>query len=253
VENQIPDQTNTNPGGAAPADRCCRHTKTDGRPCHNWAPRGQDFCRKHDLFLHARTERPINVPLLEDEDSIVLLLSETLRAMAWGTLPVANGRILLDGCRLAHSIHSRKLETAKLRLKVRQMRIPEHEIFGGDAGLPSQPPASSQRGEANAEPDSDPRNLQPCEEPLTTPLLQPPDQRYHRFRDLKKNWDKEMLRGENEMTDMHHKRYGETKEDFLASRATPFEHLEAQDLELKKARDLSAALTAKKESATVND
>jgi hypothetical protein len=242
-----------NSGGAAPAEHQCRHTKTDGQPCRNWVVRGQDFCHKHDLFLRARPERPIDVPLLEDEDSIVLLLSETLRALAWGAIPVANGRALLDGCRLAHAIHSKKLETAKFRFRVRQMGIPQHEIFGGHP----EPTAASQESDGNFRPEQDTPEPGPKPgpepAPLTTPLIQPPDPRYHRFRDLKKNWNKELVKVEKEMGDMVAPRYGETRDDFNDSRALPFDHLAEMDREVEKARAMAAALTAKNESEQVNN
>lgn len=209
------DGEQSNSGGAAPTDRCCRYTKSDGKPCRDWAARGQDYCHRHDIFLHGRPERPIDVPLLEDEASIVLLLSETLRAMAWGTLPVANGRMLLAGCRLAHTMQMQKLETAKFRLRLRRMGIREEEIFDPAPGaVESQEPDSDDT--ANAEGEN---------EPLTTPLLQPPNQRFHKFRDLKKNWDKELGKVESEMTDMFAPRYKETREEFNASRVTPFDEL----------------------------
>jgi hypothetical protein len=205
----------SNVGGAAPAHRRCQYTKSDGKPCRSWAVRGQDFCHRHDLFLHSRAQRPIDVPLLEDEASIVLLLSETLRAMAWGTLPVANGRMLLAGCRLAHTIQMQKLEMGKFRLRLRRMGIREEEIFDPAPGtVESQAPDAGDAGNAASE-----------NEPLTTPRLQPPDQRHHRFRDLKKNWDKELGKVESEMTDMFAPRYKETREEFNAARATPFENL----------------------------
>ena len=237
----------SNSGGAAPEDRQCRYTKSDGQPCHDWAVRGQDYCHRHDLFLHRRPERPIDVPLLEDEASIVLLLSETLRAMAWGTLPVSNGRIMLQGCRLAHTIQLQRVESAKLRLRARRLGIPEHEIFD--------PPNDSQRKTNSAEsvpvpgtpcPAPDVPCPAPADEPLTTPVLQPPDQRYHTFRDRKKDWDKELLRCGNAIDDMHVKRYGESREDFLAARATPFENLAAEDQALQQEIARGAALLALK-------
>ncbi len=241
------DVLQPNSGGAAPAHRTCRYTKADGNPCRDWAIRGQDYCHRHDLFLHSRVERPIDVPLLEDEASIVLLLSETLRALAWGTIPVNNGRMLLAGCRLAHTMQCQRLETAKFRAQLRRTGIPEHEIVG--------PPNDPRREATSAQ--SAPEPVAPCsespDEPLTTPLLQPPNQSRHRFRDLKKNWNKELGKVETEMADMCAPRYKETREDFLASRALPFDHLEAIDREVEKARAMAAALVAENAAATVNN
>ena len=237
-------------GGAAPAERRCRYDKADGSPCHNWAIRGQDYCHKHGIFLRARLERPIEVPLLEDEAAIVLLLSETMRALAWGTIPVSNGRMLLDGCRFAHKMQCQRLEEAKLRFKVRRAGIPAEEIFPrpgveesreAGAGVPNPEPVAPT-------PEPDAPKPEPAEEsaeqPLTTPLLEPPDQRYHCFRDLKKDWDKDLLKMENEMGDMVARRHGETREEFRAARVKPFDHLAEIDAEVARAHALAAAAAA---------
>jgi hypothetical protein len=223
-----------NPGGAAPAHRQCTYTKANGHLCRDWAIRGQDFCSRHGRFVLAHQGRPIDVPLLEDEDSVALLLSQTLRALAWGMLPVPNGRALLDGCRLAWSMQCRRLETAKFRLQLRRLNISENEVFDSPAAserapdpgalcpepgalCPDPGPCAASEAEQRPEWDDDP----------TPPVLTPyPGAR---FRDLKKNWDKEILHTENAMTDMYAARYGETREEFKAARATPFENLAKEE------------------------
>jgi hypothetical protein len=231
IENQLSASTSSS-GGAAPADRSCRYTKADGKPCRDWAVRGQDYCHRHDIFLHARPERPIDVPLLEDEASIVLLLSETLRAMAWGTIPVPNGRMLLAGCRLAHTIQMQRLEMAKFRMRVRRMGVREEDVFN--------PPSPELQLERAPQPDAvAAENAGSENEPLTAPL-QKPNPRC-RFRDLKKNWDKELRRTGRDAEDMFFPRHDETREEFNAAHALPFDHLEAIDREVAKARAMAAA------------
>jgi hypothetical protein len=244
-DQETEQQTNT--GGAAPPDQQCRYSKADGKPCRSWRVRGQDYCQRHNLFMHARMERPIEVPLLEDQASIVLMLSETMRALAWGTIPVSNGHALLDGCRLAHAIHCHGLERARIRLRARKMGMSEQEIFGDSLEAKPQQEPESECGSPNEEAES---CSQLDEKPLTTPIHKPNPQR--QFRDLKKHWDKELLRIENEMMDMHHKRYGETPEEFLEAREKPYDHLAAADLEVEKAHALATASAAKNESAAVS-
>ena len=77
------------------------------------------------------------------------------------------------------------------------------------------------------------------DEPTANPRKVPPQNL--RFRDLKKDWDKSLQRTGNQAGDMYFKRYGETPEDFKAARATPFENLAAQDLEVEQARALAKA------------
>ena len=102
-------------GGAAPEHRQCRYLKADGKGCRDWAIRGQEFCYRHGVFVRPGAVGKIAVPLLEDEASVVLVLSETLRAVVMGTLSLKHGALLLDGCRLAHSMQMDKLRAEKLR------------------------------------------------------------------------------------------------------------------------------------------
>jgi hypothetical protein len=268
-ENELSDSTATF-GGAAPADRQCQYTKSDGHRCRDWALRGHDNCARHHRFAQYAGHRPIDVPLLEDEDSLVLLLSQTLRALAWGAIPVSNGRAILNGCRLAHSIQCRRLEAAKFRLKLRRLNIPENEIFAPGSSEPvlsqGQPEDGTRRTdlclETDAEPERgtqsterDPQDAGPgtrCPETDAEPCPAP-DPPEVRFRDLKKNWDKDLLHGENELTDMYAPRYGETREEFRASRVKPFDHLAEVDREIEKARAMAAALPAESASLAVSN
>jgi hypothetical protein len=243
------EATEPNSGGAAPADRQCQYTKSDGKRCRNWILHGRDHCFAHDRYIHASPERPIDVPLLEDEPSIVYVLSQTLQCLAWGTVPIANGRMILDGCHFAHKMQMQHLETAKFRLKLRRLNIPEHEIFGEAPDTPALAPQTPIPAASEHAQELDARRPDP--DPTPNPVKERPG--YIQFRDLKKDWDKDMLRVENEMTDMSHRRFGETQEDFLASHARPFDHLAAVDLEVQRAREMAAALTAKNESPTVNN
>jgi hypothetical protein len=223
TENQLADEEISNPGGLAPADRQCNYTKSDGHRCRAWVLRGHDHCFGHHRYLHSRPERPIDVPLLEDEASIVYLLSQTLQALAWGTIPVSNGHALLNGCRLAHSMQTQRLEAAKFRVKLRRLGIPEHEIFD--------PSTSSEHEAANT--NNQPAPGAPCPDPSPIPNPKRERSSHLSFRDLKKNWDKDLSKVESEMTDMFAPRYKETREEFNAARATPFENLAQQDLAIQ--------------------
>ncbi|HVT96767.1 MAG TPA: hypothetical protein VHE33_04620 [Acidobacteriaceae bacterium] len=216
-----PDSSaSTNAGGLAPEHRRCHYTRSTGHRCRDWALHGREHCFRHDRYLHALPDRPLHIPLLEDEDSITYVLSQALQALAWGTIPVSNGRAILNGCRLAHTMQNRRLEAARLRLRARRLGIPEHEIFDTPPAKPEpEVPA------ANAAHQPDPANAE--SEPTPNPQRERP--KYLAFRDLKKNWDKELLRTENEMMDMAFKRNGETKEEFLAARATPFDNLQKEE------------------------
>jgi hypothetical protein len=134
-ENQ---QANFEPhsGGAAPEQRRCQYIKADGHGCRDWAVRGQKLCYRHGVFVHSG--RGIDVPLLEDESSIVLVLSETLRAVALGTIPLKSGALLLDGCRLAHTMQMERQKAANLERSRRRKEAREQE--SGEPGARSPEP-----------------------------------------------------------------------------------------------------------------
>ena len=143
-DESMPD----NGGGAAPEHRRCKYTRADGKSCRDWAIRGQDFCHRHGIFLRRESVQRIDVPLLEDESAIVLVLSETLRALAWGTMPVNNGRLILDGCRLAHSMQMEKQKTAGHRVCRSRKCMCEEKEMREDS---PEPEAASQEQEAGSE------------------------------------------------------------------------------------------------------
>jgi len=229
-----------NSGGAAPADRQCHYTLSSGQQCRNWAVRGHQHCHPHHRYILARPDRPIDVPLLEDSGSIVYVLSQTLQSLAWGTIPVSNGRMMLTGCRLAHTMETTRLEMARLRLRARRMGMSEQELF-------ADPPAEQPEPAlvvADSRPQQDARRVDPSTElpidaapepvPVTNPVKVPP--KGIRFRDLRTNWNKEMIRSENAAGAVYARRPGETQEEFMAARATPFDHLAAVDREVDQAR-----------------
>ena len=216
-QDQIAEEQTTNPGGLAPADRQCHYLLGNGARCRSWSLRAHDHCHRHHRYLHSLPERPIDVPLLEDEGSLTYVLSQTIQALAWGTLPTANGHAILAACRLVQNSLNTRLETAKLRFKVRRFGIPEHEIFD--------------------EPAPEPGALSPDPAPTANPIKVPPSNL--RFRDLKKDWDKALQRTGSEAGDMYFPRCGETREEFNAARATPFQHLAEQDREVQKALALA--------------
>jgi hypothetical protein len=98
----------SNPGGAAPEHRRCRMILESGVRCGNWDVRGQGLCVRHGRWQMTERGR-VTVPLMEDEASIQLVISQTVRAMAIGALPPANGRVILAGCREARlTLHEQR-------------------------------------------------------------------------------------------------------------------------------------------------
>src|SRR5690348_902741 len=102
------DVRESNLGGAAPEHRRCRMILESGVRCGNWDVRGQGLCVRHGRWQMTERGR-VTVPLMEDEASIQLVISQTVRAMAIGALPPANGRVILAGCREARlTLHEQR-------------------------------------------------------------------------------------------------------------------------------------------------
>ena len=228
----------TKVGGPAPEHRRCQYIKADGRGCRDWAVRGQKLCHRHGVFVHSG--RGIDVPLLEDESSVVLVLSETLRAVALGTVSVNTGRLLMDGCRLAHTMQMEKQKAANLERSYKRKCAredemdeenrqteavsPEREAGNQDPGAGSQEPnpecgaPSSEICALSSEPFDD-----PCEETLTAPVLPAPSSRHLRFRDRQENSDEHLAEVATEA--LFDPRYEETRCEFLAAMAAPLDEL----------------------------
>ena len=140
-------------GGAAPEHRQCQYIKADGKGCRDWAVRGHELCYRHGVFL--RGGQGIDVPLLEDEASIVLVLSETLRAVAHGTIPLNNGRLLMDGCRLAYTMQMERQKAANAERARRRTEVREESEAGSrkqEAGSQEEEPeAESWKQEAGSQ------------------------------------------------------------------------------------------------------
>ena len=142
-------------GGAAPEQRRCQYIKADGHGCRDWAIRGQQLCYRHGVFVHSG--RGIDVPLLEDESSIVLVLSETLRAVVLGTVPVKTGALLLDGCRLAHTMQMEKQKAANLERSRRRREAREEEMEGnGQEEIGQEEMGQVEIGNEGSVPDQEP-------------------------------------------------------------------------------------------------
>jgi hypothetical protein len=209
----------TNRGGAAPEHRRCQYIKADGKGCRDWAVRSQEFCYRHGVFLHAG--RGIDVPLLEDEASIVLVLSETLRAVAQGTIALKSGSLLLEGCRLAHTMQMERVRAANAERSRRRTGMREDEM--GEERQERE--AGSRKQEAgSSEPNPECGALHPepgarCPEPGALP-----------FRDSEKNWDKDRSNVENDTTDRFAPRYEETREGVLAAQAEPLDERMEEEL-----------------------
>ena len=216
----------THAGGAAPDDRCCQYIKADGKGCRDWSVRGQKLCYRHGVFVHSG--RGIDVPLLEDESSVVLVLSETLRAVALGTVSVNTGRLLMDGCRLAHTMQIERQKAANLERSYKRKCAREDEMNEESqqeaAGNQDAEAENSEKNQGCGAPSSElssELSSKPSEETLTTPVLQPSSSRHLRFRDRQETSDEHLAEVATEA--LFDPRYEEARGEVLAAGASPLD------------------------------
>jgi hypothetical protein len=165
----------------------------------------------------------IDVPLLEDESSIVLVLSETLRAVAQGTIALKSGSLLLEGCRLAHTMQMERVRAANLERSRRRTAVREEEI--GEEGQETE--AGSRKQEAGSS-EAEATGHRAPGTGRRTPDSAPGSP--HRFPDPGKNWDEERSNVESETTDRFDPRYEETREGVLAAQAEPLDERMEEEL-----------------------
>lgn len=112
-----------NLGGVAPPHRQCRRILESGERCRDWEVRGQGFCFRHGRWEGTRRQGPITVPLMEDAESIRMVVSQTVRAMSLGTIPPSNGRVILMGCREARGLLQDKLAEKRLAAQMKRWNV----------------------------------------------------------------------------------------------------------------------------------
>jgi hypothetical protein len=95
----------------------CEHIAPSGRRCGRWASLGEELCHSHLKYAEACAGRRVDVPLLEDESSILYVLSQTAQALAVGGMPAANGHAVISACKLATRILELRLKQAQWQAK----------------------------------------------------------------------------------------------------------------------------------------
>jgi hypothetical protein len=121
-------------GWNPPEHRRCAHLHVSGERCGAAPKTGDKFCHRHRAWTNADPMYPIKVPLLEDPDAIRLVMSQTVRALAMGTIPAADGRAMLSGCRMAMGLLEHEFAVEKFRAKSRDQSTDRR---GGIPHLPN--------------------------------------------------------------------------------------------------------------------
>lgn len=97
--------------------RRCEVVRENGEPCRGIPAVGETRCHAHARYREASGLMALTIPLLDDEASITFVRSQTVRAMALGSIPPANGRVMLEGCRDAERRLDRRVATQNAALR----------------------------------------------------------------------------------------------------------------------------------------
>jgi len=107
--------------------RRCEHTLIGGTRCRRWADRDERMCHAHRMYAQSCGRSRLDVPLLEDDASILHVLSQAAQALARGAMPPSNGLAIIGACRQATRILTLRVERGKLaaRRAAAEQRAPE--------------------------------------------------------------------------------------------------------------------------------
>lgn len=107
--------------------RRCEHTLIGGTRCRRWADRDEKMCHAHRMYAQTWGRSRVDVPLLEDDASILYVLSQAAQALAKGAMPPSNGLAIIGACRQATRLLTLRVERGKLaaRRAAAEQRTPE--------------------------------------------------------------------------------------------------------------------------------
>ena len=96
---------------ASKAAPTCNHVKTNGRFCGSPALAGDEYCYYHRSarertkrqLRHARQQKPLQLPLLEDRESIQIAIGDVLNAILADRIDSRKAGLLLYGLQTASS------------------------------------------------------------------------------------------------------------------------------------------------------
>jgi hypothetical protein len=189
-------------GWIQPEHHRCRHLHESGQRCRSTTRTGAKFCHRHQRFADTDPMYPVKVPLLEDPDSIRLVMTQTVRALAVGTVPAANGRSMLYGCRMAldlllyglarEKFRAREQREAAARAAMVQKALPE--VAALEPVVVEECAAESEAVEEQDGEAEELEALEPAECALEQRTAGP------RFPDLRERWEKSVTRSASEVS-----------------------------------------------------
>lgn len=149
-----------------PRDRQCCQTKADGHPCGAYTVKGRDRCHMHGFYSDLDNGRSsIEVPLLEDKNSILLVISQVARALGQGMMPASNANGIIRCCRVAQQLLEK--EKAEGRSQESEAEEADESVAQGepdqtDATVPCDCEVGAAPGIPAADPDGALRDAAPA-------------------------------------------------------------------------------------------
>ena len=202
-----------------PEHRRCRHTMEDGERCRRWVNVGDTMCYRHFRYAGTDPLSPIKVPLLEDSASILMTVTQTVRALALGTIPQGNARAMLYGCNIAERVLKADFERAKfLRALRKEEAAEEAAAVAAGAAEPGAAGTTDPAPAAAAASDASMGETEWVPEPEVETALRG---MRPRFPDVKKNWDESLARAEGEITKHFSPAEGESGAEWVARNGKP--------------------------------
>lgn len=227
-------------------ERRCAMVRENGARCGGTPALGETFCHAHRRYRETMNGLVMTIPLMEDQASITFIRSQTVRALAQGSIPPANGRAMLAGCRDAERRLDRPLEVQKVALRyaalaekvgVEKARAllaefvemqetvssEQRSVNREQRSVSSEPQVASgqQLGKTGiGEQGSGIGEETGSQETGVSELAPEPEAVMHRsvFPAVKGDWDRALERTEGKITEMVAPREGESWYDFLAKK-----------------------------------
>jgi hypothetical protein len=236
-----------------PEHRQCVHLHGSGERCKGTPKTGEKFCHAHQRFAETDPMYPVKVPLLEDPDSIRFVSSQTVRALAMGTIPPANARSMLYGCHMAFDLL--QFEFAREKFRARERREEEAraartamlgpgpaaapEVIGPQPVAPLEPTVVEEcaaesgteefvespicQSQALMEHPKEADDAEPNGEPEPAAGLPSAARIVPRFPDLREQWDTGLARAERTAGRNLQRKDDESGESWLARQRAPFQ------------------------------
>lgn len=219
-------------------DRRCAMVREGGQQCRGTPARGERYCHAHRRYSEAARTVVLTIPLIDDAASVTFVRSQVVRAMALGSIPPGNGRVMLEACRDAERELNRRVDREQVALryafladKMGSDKLNRYmaEYFEGAAARARQAAGETLQadevmaaGEAQESRDAmsgatESAAVEALKEDEAAAVEEGPVEGMHEsvFPEVKQQWDRALQRMEGEITRMVSPAKGQSWREFL--------------------------------------